>query len=336
MVATYKYDESGLRTEKTVTENGVTTTTKFIYHSGKLITEYTDSTRLDYLYDENGMLYGFIYDNEKYFYIRDTLQNILGIVDAKGNAIVHYDYTAYGECKAITGSKKDTIGVINSFRYKGYYFDEETEFFYCNARYYVSCWCRFVNFDTPNCLNLNSTDNVNLYAYCSGDAVNRCDPNGYSWKSVGNWFSNTFGSFVDVSHNVIEESYDYFFGGFEAGEDVGGTIGDNSKPISVYATNASEWWKFWEYQVGIQTTLGDFSRSLSVGVGEINLSVGIGDDSMQLQCGINKIGIGASHTSKAVTTYSQLYIKTIPTAVLVLLAIYGPQLIPSAGALAFV
>ena len=86
MVATYKYDESGLRTEKTVTENGVTTTTKFVYDSGKLITEYTGTSRADYLYDENGMLYGFIYYNAKHFYIRDTLHNILGIVDADGTA----------------------------------------------------------------------------------------------------------------------------------------------------------------------------------------------------------------------------------------------------------
>ena len=40
------------------------------------------SSTLDFLYDENGNLYGFIKDNtDKYFYIRDAFQNILGIVD---------------------------------------------------------------------------------------------------------------------------------------------------------------------------------------------------------------------------------------------------------------
>ena len=94
-------------------------------------------------------------------------------------------------------------------------------------------------------------------------------------------------------------------------------------------------WKIWEYLVGIQIKLGDFSTSLSVGAGEVNFSVGIGDDAMQFQCGINKIGISASHTSVSITTYSQLYIRTVPMAILVLVAIFAPQLIPAAGALAF-
>ncbi len=178
MVATYKYDASGLRTEKTVTENGVTTTTKFVYDSGKLITEYTGTSRVDYLYDENSKPYGFIYNNAKYFYIRDTLQNILGIVDANGDVVVHYDYTAYGECKAITGSKKDTIGAINSFRYKGYYFDNETGFFYCKSRYYVPQWCRWFNADQVEYIKTNNVLNTNLFAYCQNNGITNIDENG--------------------------------------------------------------------------------------------------------------------------------------------------------------
>lgn len=339
MVATYQYDDTGLRTEKTVTKNGVATTTKFVYNGGKLIAEYTGTKRVDYLYDENGMLYGFIYNNAKYFYIRDTLQNILGIVDANGNVVVNYYYSAYGECQKITGSKATTIGVINSFRYKGYYFDAETEFFYCNARYYVHGWCRFLNFDTPNCLDIYSANNVNLYAYCSADPVNRSDSNGHSWKtfwkSAKKWASNTFGAFVDLSYNVVKESYDYLFGGYETGVDVSGTIGDDSKPVSVYVTNASEWWKIWEYQVGVQISKGDYGASFSVGVGEVNFSADIGNTSTELQCGINKIGIKSSYTSEVVTTYSQLYIRTIPAAALVVLAVYAPELIPVVAPLAY-
>lgn len=178
MVATYKYDASGLRTEKTVTENGVTTTTKFVYDSGKLIAEYTGTSRVDYLYDENGMLYGFVYDNAKYFYIRDTLQNILGIVDANGYAVVNYDYTANGELRTVTGSKKDTIGVINSFRYKGYYFDAETLFFYCKSRYYIPSWCRWFNGDNPASIDSNDIRKTNLCVYCENDYENKTDSDG--------------------------------------------------------------------------------------------------------------------------------------------------------------
>lgn len=184
MVATYKYDDTGLRTEKTVTKNGVATTTKFVYNGGKLIAEYTGTKRVDYLYDENGMLYGFIYNNAKYFYIRDTLQNILGIVDANGNAVVHYNYTAYGECKAITGSKASTIGTINSFRYKGYYFDAETGLYYVSSRYYDPEIGRCINADIPETLTADFENfaQYNLFAYCFNDPVNLSDETG-TWPS---------------------------------------------------------------------------------------------------------------------------------------------------------
>ncbi len=105
-----------------------------------------------------------------------TLQNILGIVDANGNVVVNYYYSAYGECQKITGSKATTIGVINSFRYKGYYFDAETEFFYCNARYYSPDFCRFISPDSAQYLEPENVNGLNLYAYCRNDlnsATNR-------------------------------------------------------------------------------------------------------------------------------------------------------------------
>lgn len=178
MVATYNYDNLGLRTEKSVTENGVTTTTKFVYDGGRLVTEYIGSSRVDYLYDENGRLYGFVYNSAKYFYIRDALQNILGIVDATGDAVVHYDYSAYGECMAITGSEANTIGVINSFRYKGYYFDKETGFFYCKSRYYLPQWCRWFNADNLVNLRRNVSCGTNLFGYCNDLPITNTDDSG--------------------------------------------------------------------------------------------------------------------------------------------------------------
>lgn len=205
MVATYKYDDTGLRTEKTVTENGVATTTKFVYDSGKLITEYTGTSRVDYLYDENGMLYGFIYNNAKYFYIRDTLQNILGIVDADGTAVVQYDYTAYGECTEISGSMANTIGVVNSFRYKGYYFDDETEFFYCKSRYYLPQWKRWLNCDNPNFLGKSNSIDQNLYIYCSDDAVNKYDDTGNLGLLATVLVSGLIGAAISTGIEVVKQ-----------------------------------------------------------------------------------------------------------------------------------
>lgn len=47
----------------------------------------------------------------------------------------------------ITGSMAATLGEDNPFRYRGYYFDSETDLYYLNQRYYNSEWRRFINAD---------------------------------------------------------------------------------------------------------------------------------------------------------------------------------------------
>ena len=49
---------------------------------------------------------------------------------------VSYTYDAWGNILSITGSLASTVGHINPFRYRGYYYDSETDFYYLNSRYY--------------------------------------------------------------------------------------------------------------------------------------------------------------------------------------------------------
>ena len=151
---------------------------KIILEDNKLVCEYTGSKRVDYLYDGNGILYGLIYNGNKYFYLRDHLANILGIIDSSGNLVVSYDYSAYGNLKSITGSMANTLGKDNHMRYKGYYFDEETGFYYCKSRYYVPEWCRWLNADNPSYLKPYSATGNNLFAYCENKPVMYMDESG--------------------------------------------------------------------------------------------------------------------------------------------------------------
>ena len=124
-----------------------------------------------------------------YFYIKDILQNILGIVDSNGNVVVKYSYTAYGEIQEISGAFASTIGAYNPFRYKGYYYDIETSMYYCKSRYYVPEWGRFLTPDSFEYLDPTSIIGLNLFAYCSNDPINKYDPTGqapwWSWLISG-------------------------------------------------------------------------------------------------------------------------------------------------------
>ena len=172
----YIYDEQGLRTRKIAPDGSVT---KYLYNGTKLAAEIAPNYRLDFLYDENDMLYGFVKDGSaKYFYARDMLQNILGIIDTNGSPVVIYQYTAYGTSTVL----QDTAGlaIINPFRFKGYYFDSESGMYYCHTRYYVPEWCRWLNADDIANIETNSLYKLNLFAYCENNPISHFDPHGES------------------------------------------------------------------------------------------------------------------------------------------------------------
>lgn len=136
------------------------------------------SYRLDFLYDENDELFGFIKDgSSKYSYVRDFLQNITGIIDSSGKFVVKYNCSAYGNVSVL----QDTNGLasINPFLYKGYYFDKESGMFYCHTRYYVPEWCRWLNADSIEFYNPSSLFEQNFYCYCNNNPVCYIDPSSY-------------------------------------------------------------------------------------------------------------------------------------------------------------
>ena len=80
------------------------------------------------------------------------------------------DYTDNGE-----GSPR--VGTANPFRYRGYYYDNESGFYYLQSRYYDPVTGRFLNADGT----LNSGTHFtgfNLFAYCWNNPVNMVDDNG--------------------------------------------------------------------------------------------------------------------------------------------------------------
>ena len=71
----------------------------------------------------------------------------------------------------------------NPFVYKGYFFDEETNWYYLKSRYYDPSIRRFINADDCAYLDNQSLNGINLYSYCGNNPILGYDPDGtWSWK----------------------------------------------------------------------------------------------------------------------------------------------------------
>ena len=171
--AAYTYDASGIRTSKIV--NGVKT--EYLTVGGSILAEKKNGVWQHYLYDGSGQLMAIRYKGADYYYIRDGLMCITGLVDANGGAVVNYRYDSWGKLISITGSMADTLGKDNPYRYKGYYYDDETGMYYLKSRYYQPEICRFISADDEDVLidTHANLSNKNLYLYCDNNPIIKVD-----------------------------------------------------------------------------------------------------------------------------------------------------------------
>ena len=85
----------------------------------------------------------------------------------------------YGELIHVEDISGINLSNINPFRYKSYYYDTETGWYYLNSRYYDPIASRFVTMDQVEYLGASSTiQSLNLFAYCEGNPIKYIDSNG--------------------------------------------------------------------------------------------------------------------------------------------------------------
>ena len=226
VAANYTYSSSGVRTSKEV--NGEKTI--FFYDGKDVVAEERNGECIWYIYDDTTEVIGFIYKDQDYYYIKNTTKDVLSIVDNTGNVICSYSYDAWGKVTDICG---DTfIANMNPYRYKSYYYDMETGWYFLQTRYYDPEIRRFISMDDASDVADEEID-PNLYAYCCGDPVNLSDPTGEAAKIA----IFTISEFEDASRNYLKEDLIATFG--------------SSASVSVTESNTAQGFKdWWDSKIG--------------------------------------------------------------------------------------
>ena len=178
-VYSYTYDESGIRSSKTV--NGVTT--YFTTKDGVILSQTDGTNTMYFQYDNSGNPTGFIYNGTQYFYLTNQMGDVIGISDNTGSLIATYTYGAWGEVLTVTpattgNTTQLAIANANPLRYRGYYLDQETGFYYLRTRYYSSQILRFLSVDNYRYLDVDIPVGLNLFTYCENDPNNYKDNTG--------------------------------------------------------------------------------------------------------------------------------------------------------------
>ena len=309
----FAYNESGLRTSKTV--NGVTHS--YVWQGSKLAADITDAYTLYFHYDSTGDVIGFTRTangtDTEYFYVKNLQGDILKVITATGTEAATYTYDAWGKLLTSTGD----LAEVNPLRYRGYFYDTETSLYYLKSRYYDPEVSRFIN---PDAFVSSGTSvaSYNMMVYCDNNPINRIDPAGMFWREIGDFFSKTwnglktwaksaFGAesstIATISEIEIPIIPDPSPVTIKTGTKTTQTIskyGDSSKFISVYA-NKNVTHPARSSSAGININIVDFTANLSLGLDDTGISIsasrGNTTSSFGIKLDLSEFKIGFEYSS---------------------------------------
>lgn len=236
---------NGVRTSKTI--NGAKTT--YFVLNNKILDEKSNDKEIIYHYSSDTLI-GFVLNGVEYIYERNIQGDILKVYRKDTLTLVaEYHYDAYGN-HVVINYNDEKIGDINPFRYRGYYFDVETQLYWVSSRYYSPELCRWISPDSIEYLEPSSINGLNLYAYCGNDPINKYDPTGH--------FAITLTTLL-IGGLIA--------GGIGAGIGLGTAIYKDVKEDGVWSN------RDWTNYVG--RTLGGFVAGFGVGICTV-LGAGVG------------------------------------------------------------
>lgn len=237
-IVTNSYDTEGQLAEVQIYENGKLTLKQANQYNGhgQRIRKYENGVTTNYYYADGEVLYttdsegnlqtfqiSGISDNviatlryhtgsngktgaESYIYNKDIRTSTTNIVNWNGDSVAAYYYDEFGKTKYC---KNDNF--YNEICYSGGIYDESTELYYLNARYYDPENGRFLTQDTDR-----GEDGVygtwHLYVYCANNPITYTDPSGHNWledawNGVKDGFGGFFSNIKDTGKSFVKDPF---------------------------------------------------------------------------------------------------------------------------------
>ena len=248
----YEYDMSGVRSVKIA--NGERH--EYVTQNGRVVRDYVTNAStgafvrcLDFFYDNSGRPFAMrqyrdstITNYDTYHYVLNAQGDVVQLNYQGDTVYAKYTYDAYSNVLTKSGSLAD----VNPLRYRGYYCDTETGFYYLQSRYYDPIIHRFLNADSYASTGQGFLG-YNMFAYCGNNPVNAVDYSGHEevWWC---WWLDSSGEIDDdpVSF-VIADALD--------GVGTGGTPTSTtssysySQPYTYYTSTATSYYNssFYSY-----------------------------------------------------------------------------------------
>jgi len=217
----FTYDANGMRTRRTHSEIEY----QYIYN-GSQLTQLTvletgggalATNTLYFTYSADGTPLTVTSEGETYFYVTNIQGDVIAILDHAGRVVCRYIYDAWGNVTTDSW-QTDIVSDHNPLRYRGYVYDQETQLYYLQSRYYNPEIGRFLNADAYVSTGQGVLGN-NMFAYCGNNSVNRVDSTGYCYYTTGGVWT----------HDAWE-----YMGGYTRLPDPGYYAGTTNNGTSIY------------------------------------------------------------------------------------------------------
>ena len=169
-----------------------TVTHEYLTLNGKVAretirTNNTLTAVLDFIYDESGKPFALKYSTDgtsfqTYYYVLNLQGDVVKLIQESGGVVARYTYDAWGNLLDSGGN----LAEVNPLRYRGYYYDNETGFYYLQSRYYDPANRRFINADRHMSTGQGFVG-TNMFAYCDNSPVFLVDHDGDEAETVEWW-----------------------------------------------------------------------------------------------------------------------------------------------------